>query len=227
MLRGTPTKYGSGIQIWGDPLDLHHAYSLIHEISKQAEKRFPKEVVNLFFLSLAYDIRKAKEEAEDKIIFSTKEYLTPYDLKYLGVKVLWPIFILGVNFLRQAVGYTENRKGFQALISTLEDICIYCLEDYDEETANYIVPFVEDVKLPPNIKNMELLLAHTNYELISGPNGKKRFNKLPGLLRSFLAHSPERDTVISKYQQQAEDLGIDFKEVKFNYSLFEQHDWKW
>ncbi len=185
MILAEPTKYGSGIKIYGDALDLNSLYETIHNIS---ESPVLKGKLNDYILGFAYDIRKAKEATKEKIIMGFDDF--DQKVTYLGVKILWPDFLFFVGLLRWASGFFPTTKIHQSYLYLLEHFAESCLTSYDYESGmksyNWLVNFI-------GIRENYLVnfIYEQNKKFLSFKDGKTRFKNLPNILYSLDSFSPE------------------------------------
>ena len=94
MIFSKPTKYGAGIEIYGDYQDLNSLRQTILDLS---DSRALNNGADEFVLGLAYDVRHAYEGSRGTITLSTSGSDSP---KYFHFKTLWPIFLMQLALLR-------------------------------------------------------------------------------------------------------------------------------
>ena len=199
MLTSAPTKFGAGITLYGDFLDLDSLHNTIHKIA--SEECLEAEVQN-FILALAYDIRKAKErKREVKELGIDKEDRA----KYKGVSVLWPHFLPQVALLRRYAGYRNTDHRDQACLYLLEDCAITSLLAFDQAIGSECVKLFLNLPPFPNDYLFEYC-SECCRELVEVP-GRGRFQRLPGLLKSMSWMSPDYTRYAAMTEQVAKKLG--------------------
>jgi hypothetical protein len=70
-----------------------------------------------FLLGLAYDVRKAFERQRD--IIKPPRHAADVGVRY-GVNVLWPVYLVQVRLLREAMGFMPTDERDQGLAFLLE-----------------------------------------------------------------------------------------------------------
>jgi hypothetical protein len=133
MLTSAPTKFGSGITLYGDFFDLEAVHYTIHKIATDG---FAEERIGDFILALAYDVRKAKENHRElrKLGLEKKD-----SVNYKGVAVLWPHFLVQVALLRHYAGYRDTDQRDQACLYLLESCAIKSLLAHDPKVGKECV----------------------------------------------------------------------------------------
>jgi hypothetical protein len=196
MLTSAPTKYGTGITLFGDFLDLDTVHKTIYKIANDG---CAEEHVGDFILALAYDVRKAKDDMREK----RRLQISPSDkANYKAVSILWPHFLIQVALLRHYAGYRNTDHRDQAVLYLLEDCAVTSLLAYDANVGKECVALFLTVPTLPN----DYLFQFFNdraLEFISIP-GKERFKELPRLLRSLFWGSPEYRAFQEQAKEQAD-----------------------
>ena len=196
MLTSAPTKYGAGITLYGDFLDLDTVHRTIHKIATEG---FAEEHIGDFILGLAYDFRKAKERKREVRKLGIEE---GDRVNYKGVAVLWPYYLVQVALLRHYAGYRNTDHRDQACLYLLEDCAITSLLAYDQKVGKDCVEFFFTFPTLPNSYLFEFFNDRAlRFIRLSG---KKRFNELPRLLRSLIWMSPEYKEFEDQAKVQAE-----------------------
>ncbi len=199
MLTSAPTKFGTGITLYGDFLDLDTVHRTIHKIATEG---FAEERIGDFILGLAYDIRKAKDkQREARKLGIEKED----SVNYRGVAVLWPYFLVQVALLRHYAGYRNTDQRDQACLYLLESCAITSLLAYDPQVGKECVELFWSFASLPNDYLFEFFNDRARH-FISIPE-KKRFPALPRLLRSLWWMSPEYNAYATQLKEQAVKLG--------------------
>jgi hypothetical protein len=205
MLTSAPTKYGAGITVYGDFLDLDTLHHIIHKI---AHEGFVDERAGNFILGLAYDIRKAKEKKREvkKLGIPSQE-----TANYKGVSVLWTEFLVQVALLRQYAAYRDTDHRDQAFLYLLEDCAITSLLAFNPGTGKECVELLLRFPSFPN----DYLFEYCNdcsrrYVAIPGP---RRFQALPVMLRSMWWMSPEYERFEERLSGEAKKRGCSPQEL--------------
>ena len=113
MLEFTLNKHHTGLTLWGDYPALKCLYTLIHELVAQSRLIEDKEG---FVLSLAYDVRKAMEGQRLK---AWRQNLNDKTRIY-GVQLLWPLILIQIGLLREAMAFLPTTKREQATLFEFE-----------------------------------------------------------------------------------------------------------
>src|SRR3989442_114990 len=101
MITGEATKYGTGIEIFGDYFDLKNLHESLTELAGE-EGIFGTD----FIMSFAYEVRKAFDEHREK-----KKYGSGKEtINYLGFRLYWADFIVVLNILRDRAGYLPTTR---------------------------------------------------------------------------------------------------------------------
>ncbi|MHA6678656.1 DUF6904 family protein [Enterobacter cloacae] len=114
MLRYDLTPNNAGIVLWGDASALNELHTLIHTIVDESPII---KIKDGFMLSLAYDIRKAREGYRRDEPY---QYERQDNYQLYGVELLWPIVLIQTAILRNAMGYMETDKNQLAVIYAFE-----------------------------------------------------------------------------------------------------------
>jgi hypothetical protein len=118
MLISEPTKYGAGVAIYGDYLDLKSLHQTIQDLCSNSPL---SGKIEEFMLGLAYEIRHAYQRDREKENFGRDEY---DQVRYRGVKLLWPVVMFQTSLLRWSAGFQPTTKNHQANLYRIEQ----CLE---------------------------------------------------------------------------------------------------
>jgi hypothetical protein len=115
MLDFKKVKSHAGMKLVGDYSTLQGLHELIHKVA--ASSPLLREASQSeFLLGLAYDVRKAFERQRD-IIKPPKH--ANMGVRY-GVNVLWPVYLVQVRLLREAMGFMPTDERDQGLAFLLE-----------------------------------------------------------------------------------------------------------
>jgi len=205
MLTSSPTKYGAGITLYGDFLDLG---TVRETIVKIVDERWMEENVRQFVLALAYDLRKAKEKKRETKKLGIEKEDT---VRYRGVSILWPHFLPQVALLRQYAAYRDTDHRDQACLYMLEDCAITSLLAFDPAVGKACAEFLLRFPLFPNDYLFEFC-DECCKRYVEIP-GKRRFHELPVLLRSMWWISEEYKEFAEDLEQRAKELGCSPQEL--------------
>lgn len=93
MLISTPTKFGTGIEIFGDYHDFRELHNFIHRASKN--EIIPHKFQE-FLLSLAYEVRKAYEGQREIKDFGNPVPVFEFEtnILYVGFRCEWISYLV-------------------------------------------------------------------------------------------------------------------------------------
>ncbi|MGH9622718.1 MAG: DUF6904 family protein [Bryobacteraceae bacterium] len=114
MFTYKPLKNAAGIVLFSDYLSLKRAHEIVHDVNERSPLIRDKEG---FFLSLAYDLRKAYEGQRRK---QKAAPMYPEIGTRLGVELLWPAFLIQCRQLRDSLAFLDHGKEHQAIAYELE-----------------------------------------------------------------------------------------------------------
>jgi hypothetical protein len=218
MLISRPTKYGSGITLYGDYLDLQNLYETISYLSTGGPLTPYQEE---FLLHLAYDVRDAFQGDRKEEYFGFDEHSK---VRYFGVDVLWPIFLVQVGALRWSAGYHETDSEYQANLYRLESCAEYALMKNDEKTG---LKCMEWLKSFPGFWD-SLLVEFISYcskrFIMETKQGKSRFKKLPEYLYMISPISDECKAFHDEMEKLAKQQGCKPEELS-NTEEFPEFKW--
>lgn len=208
MLFAEPTRYGAGVILYGDYLDLRYTHQTIHQIASEAEWPLGGGVGEVV-LGLAYDIRKAKEGQRESLQLEGNGY---EGAVYHGVKILWPAFLAEVALLRLGAKDRDLGKPAEADLLRLEACASSALFSYDEKIGEQAVKWLEEFRnCDARLFREKYLCSAVNvaiYKYIKETkNSKARFKKLPEVLRLIDPRTPEYARFEAHVREQAERAG--------------------
>jgi len=129
LLFAESTKFGAGIKLFGDYLDLEDLRELIYDLVDGYPIAGGETRLGEFVLALAYDVRHANQgDREKREISPDGVDATTYN----GFTSLWPYFLPQAALLRYSASYHATNRHHQSLLFKLEG----CIED----TLNSIDP---------------------------------------------------------------------------------------
>lgn len=219
MLKMEPTPKGAGVILFGDFWDLDALYEMIHVLTSDAAPFSPH--VQETLLGLAYEVRHCYQGDRD-----ISEFEDPNGNKvtFYGVKLTWPTLLWQVATLRWAAAYLPTTKSIQTQLYMIEQCIEEALLEMDKEAGEKCIEWLR--RFPGVTTNfLPSYLDEISYRyLFSGPQGKARFKKLPGHLKSLSDLSGE-------YREYEQHLNAAAKEHNCSpHDLSSSTDWpdiKW
>ena len=209
MLLSRPTKYGSGILLYGDYYDLRNIHETIHALLQGAplESKFEDLI-----LGLAHDIRKAYEGEREKLSLG----FDPVDrVKYRGVKILWPYFLVELGLLRWSAGFHPTTREQQANLYRLEACAEIALISYDPEAGRDAIEWLARFSGLPTTYLPEFITEVNLRYASSFKAGKDRFRQLPRILRMIDPLTNEYKVFEKRLHDQAKKLNCSPLDLQF------------
>ncbi len=134
MLRYELTPNNAGFILWGDSEALNELHELIHYIVDESPLI---KVKDGFMLSLAYDIRKAREGNRR---VEQHQYDQHDTYKLYGVELLWPLVLVQSSILRNSMGYIFRQTKTSCLsCMPFEYLIESALTESERTTSNDIM----------------------------------------------------------------------------------------
>ncbi|HHR4052985.1 TPA: DUF6904 family protein [Salmonella enterica] len=133
MLRYELTPNNAGFVLWGDSAALDELHQLIHYIVEESPLI---EIKDGFILSLAYDIRKAREGCRRT---KPHQYEGQDTYQLYGVELLWPLVLLQTAILRRSMAYVQTDKKLLSVMYAFEYILESALADLSPESHGEIM----------------------------------------------------------------------------------------
>ena len=175
MLVSRPTKFGAGITIGGDYLDLTSLHETVHTLAAESGPLSAHHYE--FALGFAYDLRKAKEGQRDR---------WPSDAEahggYLAVNVLWPVFLVQLGMLRSACAYMPTDRRIQSHLYALEACASAALTEFDPAVGAMCMRWLANFNLLHDTFLLDFVRQQTREFVFGADQGKARFRRLPRLL---------------------------------------------
>lgn len=182
MLRYELTPNNAGFVLWGDSEALGKLHELIHYIVDESPL---VRVKDGFMLSLAYDIRKAREGCRRVEQYQHEHHDT---YKLYGVEVLWPLVLLQSAILRNSKGYIQMDKNLLSVMYAFEYLLETALKELSPTTYDDIIKiaksasgsdfnFIEDnidsrccyfINLPPERRKKQLVNILHSFDSLWG-----------------------------------------------------------
>jgi hypothetical protein len=212
MLYGTSTKFGVGITLFGDDLDLK---SLDETITSLAQRSPLKDNNNILHM-LGDDVRGATIGFGDKNEYGLSEYR--------GKNILWPVFLVQVGLLRWSAGFQHTSQEDQSNLYRLEHCAESALKKIDAQIAAECVEWLKNFSGFPTTYLMEYVFYVTRNYVSTNLDGKARIKKLAETLHSTFPMSPEYRAYQTRINQIAKKKGCDPHELT---DLSEWPKFKW
>ena len=114
MLSYKALKNDAGIALFADYSSLRRVHEILHDVNERSPLIRDKEG---FFLSLAFDLRKAYEGQRLK---EEAHAAFPEVGTRLGVKLLWPAVLVQCRQLRDSLAFIDHTKEHQSVAYELE-----------------------------------------------------------------------------------------------------------
>lgn len=220
MILGRPTKFGTGIELFGDYFDLSSLHQTLHDISNQLGEDNPETDL---FLGLAFDVRKAYEGSREEEEFGISEM---DKVKYKGFKIMWHEIIVTLNIMRQRIGSKMNFHEHHANLYLLERVVVNALKEYDENEGKLISKWILEYTIPYDIF---LRLKITEFERLhkNEKDGKARFKSINEKMTFFLPNSLRSIEFIKSLEETAASFKCRVKDLKLPQEEIEQIKFKW
>lgn len=114
MIEFELSPHHAGVTLWGEYDALRRLHTFIHRV---VEESLYIERKDGFVLALAYDFRKAYENQREHAYRSNAE---GKKIRIYGVGIVWPMILVQVGVLRQALAFMPTNKLDQSLMFELE-----------------------------------------------------------------------------------------------------------
>ncbi|WP_052742180.1 DUF6904 family protein [Kiloniella litopenaei] len=205
MLRYELTKKHAGIILWGDPWTLNDLFDFIHRINEESSAITNKES---FMISLAYDVRKAYQRERE--VTSVESFEDSY--KLYGVKIIWPVLLLQISVLRNAMGFLPTTRSDQAIMFDLESTIEAALKKAIPNDADKIFELLGVIG-SEKLEHLEKIYLSKCKKYVS-LSTRQRLKTLLPLLQTMSSSY----NLLSKHHEN----NFDFDEHRFDWPKF---DW--
>lgn len=177
MLEYKLTPHHAGVALWGDSATLGRLHKLIHHVVDESAYIEDEEG---FVLGLAYDMRKAFEgrRSQDYRTFSEDDRCRIY-----GAEVLWPLLLVQVGVLRQAMAFIPTNKLDQAIMFELEHVVESAVRAAVPILADEIIYRMSCIGSASYMHLDSVLDSRCRYFIELPP--KQRLKTLPKLMETF------------------------------------------
>lgn len=217
MLVSRPTKYGAGITLGGDYLDLTGLHETVHAIASETGPLAAHHYE--FVLGLAYDLRKSYEGKRDRWPSDAEAYTG-----YSAVNILWPIFLVQLGMLRSACAYLPTDRRIQSHLYALEACATESLSEFDPAIGAMCTRWLANFSLLHDSFLLEFVSQQTKSFLYGTSQGKARFRRLPRLLDEISPFSQAYQDFERAVAKQAHSQGVGAQDMA---DWSEWPDFKW
>ena len=177
MLEFKLTPHHAGVALWGDYSTLDRLYGFVHHVVAESHYIEDKEG---FVLGLAYDLRKAFQGRRSQDYRASSE---DDRWRIYGVEVLWPVLLVQVGVLRQAMAFIPTNKLDQAIMFELEHVVESAVRAAMPVTADEVIHRIGCVGNAPYMHLDTVLDSRCRY-FVELP-AKQRLKMLPKLMETF------------------------------------------
>ncbi len=202
MITAEATRYGSGVAVFGDPLDL---YTLVENIYVLADDDVLGAELSEYLLGLAYDVRHSLMGDRE-----AKEMDVPYLQEphvYRGTKMLWPHVLVQIALIRQSEPYVDRSRLHIPTLGGLETAVFTALVEYDSKVGTEAAKRTLDLPRFPSDYLSAFIESETITFLEEGRAGKQRFRRLPALIRRIRSDSSDYRAFERACISQSDELG--------------------
>ena len=177
MLEYKLTPHHAGVALWGDFFTLDRLHEFIHHVVQESDYIEDKEG---FVLGLAYDVRKAfqGQRSQDYRGHSEDDRCRVY-----GVEILWPILLVQVGVLRQAMAFMPTNKLDHAIMFELEHVVESAVRAAMPITADEVIHRIRCIGSASYMHLDSVLDSRSRYFIEVPP--KQRLKVLPKLMETF------------------------------------------
>lgn len=217
MLVSRPTKFGAGITLGGDYLDLTRLHETVHSLAAETGPLSAHHYE--FALGLAYDLRKAYEGKRDRWPSDDAAHEN-----YFAVNILWPNFLVQLGMLRSACAYMPTDRRIQSHLYALEACAAEALAEYDPAVGAMCMRWLANFNLLHDSFSLEFVTQQNREFLYGASQGKARFRRLPRLLDEISPFSSAYQDFERTVSKQAHAQGARPQDM---IDLSEWPDFKW
>jgi len=218
MLKGEPTKYGTGITIYGDFHDLESLYDTMTTVAGPPEEQTAD---GLLFMSMAYDLRKSWQGMRETF----EENEGDWKITYKGFNMFWPDFLVLLKLIRQRVGWSGGDPNIQANVYQLESLAYKSLVTFDASAGKKIVKWIKETKIDFNPYLFQIL-DQVRLDHLSEKNGKPRFKNLLGNMEPFNTSSADYKVILAHLRTEAKRMNCRVQDLR-DPENYEALGYKW
>ncbi|WP_448529183.1 DUF6904 family protein [Raineya sp.] len=220
-----PTKRGLGVELWGSYESLCMLYDVIGTFwgshfynrcnIKENENR--DDAINAF----SYEIRKCYQGSRLKRIGS--HFYPSENTTYFGTRISFTHFLISLSALKENLKYAKPDKYELSIFLQLEHWLEHAMFNYDANTAEKLLPFINGAIDAENEYLYQFLLI-LNAEYVALGGGKRNFKKLPDLLKATVRGTKEYESLVEYITNIGVDNDIDPTDLIFDYSKMGIYD---
>ena len=177
MLEYKLTPHHAGVALWGDFSTLDRLHRFVHRVVEESNYIEDKEG---FVLGLAYDVRKAFQGQRRQDYRGSSE---DDRWRIYGVEILWPVLLVQVGVLRQAMAFIPTNKLDHAIMFELEHVVEAAVRAAMPVTADEVIHRTGCIGNAPYIHLDTVLDSRCRY-FIELP-AKQRLKMLPKVMETF------------------------------------------
>lgn len=177
MLEYKLTPHHAGVALWGDFAALRRLHGFVHHVVEESGYIEDEEG---FVLHLAYDVRKASEgrRSQDYRAYSGDDRCRIY-----GAEVLWPMLLVQVGVLRQAMAFIPTNKLDHAIMFELEHVVESAVREAMPILADEVIHRIGCIGSASYMHLDSVLDSRCRY--FAGLPAKQRLKVLPKLMETF------------------------------------------
>lgn len=224
MLVAKPTKFGSGIEIFGDYHDFRELHNFLHEASENDVIPYKFQE---FMLGLAYEVRKAYEGQRQVKDYGRDFPTEKFEQKilYIGFKYEWISFLVTIRILRWSAAFRPTTLLDQSLMFKLEYLTLKSLTTYSKEIGEEIWNRLIHLDIFQESYAVQWIEECSN-KFLSAPNGKKRFAIIPKILFDLTVISDDYLSFYHILKQSAEAQNCSIDDLRMT-EAEENSNFKW
>lgn len=200
MLNAETTKFGAGIAISGDRLDLVDLYETIHHFASDHGPISSQH--GEFVLGFAYDVRHAYQG--DRRTKNMQSFGLGSKVDYFEFNAIWIIFLVQLGMLRSAAAYLINDRSHQSNLYRLEYCVESALQTVDAKVANECMRWLGNFTLLPENFLINFVSELSGRHLSENTTLKKRISSLPDYLSCISMFSSEYKSYENHLKKLAE-----------------------
>lgn len=220
MIFAKPTKFNAGLTIYGDYTDFTSLHSSIHEIAAGGNN--PGEIGE-YLTVLAHEIRQAYQGDRLTLKMEGGTAKKPNDTIYLGFNALWTTFLPQMVMLRDAASFQVLNRHVQADLWRLEACAEEALLKADASVGSECLKWLKNATRFSADYYLEFI-GDSSYSYIHQQTGKRRFRRLPEILRQMSHYSKAYKEFVAKLEDFAAEKNCSPKSIVDDR---EWEDFKW
>lgn len=212
MIIGECTEKGKGIFLRGDYNDLRNAHNVLHYLSSTSKTLQEGTAPGDWALGLAYDLRKAYEGQREQSEVGSDCGAAYEKATYLGVKILWPVFLTQLSMFRQGAAFCPTTREVHAVLYSLEAIADFALRDRNADVADTVMGWYDTANFHSNYYIQYLVDISYKFQYLETP-----LNELCDLLNSTFWGSTEYKNFVEKIDSAARKNKCSPRNIELKY----------